>query len=67
MRILIIVFAILTSTQVLHAQLDKFTLSGQIKDMDNGEDLIGATVYIPELGIGAVSNSYGFYSLTATT
>ncbi len=41
------------------------TLSGQISDESTGEDLIGATVYIPELEIGAVSNTYGFYSLTA--
>jgi hypothetical protein len=42
----------------------RYTISGYIKDADNGEDLIGATVYVPELGIGAVSNVYGFFSLT---
>ncbi|WP_167615064.1 TonB-dependent receptor [Maribellus sediminis] len=40
------------------------TLSGYIKDASNGEALIGATVYIPELKQGTASNAYGFYSLT---
>lgn len=43
----------------------KFTVSGSIKDAKNGEDLIGATVRVKEVeGLGARSNSYGFYSLT---
>ncbi len=43
---------------------DKFTLSGYLKDAANGESLIGATVYIPELSSGTVTNVYGFYSIT---
>jgi hypothetical protein len=42
----------------------KVTLNGYIKDADNGEELIGVTVYIPELKAGTVSNDYGFYALT---
>jgi len=42
----------------------KVTLSGQITDGATGEDLISATIYEPELGIGATTNVYGFYSLT---
>lgn len=41
------------------------TLSGQITDAESGEDLIGATVYFPELSIGVTTNLYGFYSITA--
>ncbi len=41
-----------------------YTLSGHIRDAETGEELIGATVYVKELGDGTVSNSYGFYSLT---
>lgn len=41
----------------------KYTLSGYIKD-EAGEELIGATIYIPELQLGAVTNVYGFYSIT---
>lgn len=42
----------------------KVTLSGYIKDAKNGETLIGATAYVTQLGIGATSNEYGFYSIT---
>jgi len=43
---------------------DRFTISGYIKDAENGEALIGATVYIQELKTGAVTNPYGFYSIS---
>jgi hypothetical protein len=46
-----------------HAQ-SKVTLNGYVKDADNGEELIGVTVYIPELKAGTVTNDYGFYALT---
>lgn len=42
----------------------KFTVSGTIKDAKNGETLIGATVFVKELGTGTTSNTYGFYSLS---
>jgi len=47
---------------VAHAQ--NVTLSGYLKDVANGEALIGATVYVEELQQGTVSNPYGFYSIT---
>jgi hypothetical protein len=44
---------------------EKYTLSGTVKDLSNGEDLIGLTIFVKELpGTGTVSNVYGFYSLT---
>ena len=43
---------------------EKFTINGYIKDSSNGEELIGVTVYVPEIQAGTVTNSYGFYSLT---
>jgi len=42
----------------------KHTLSGYITDASTGEELINATLYVEELGIGNTSNVYGFYSLT---
>lgn len=42
----------------------KVTLNGYIKDAENGEELIGVTVYIPQLKAGTVTNDYGFYALT---
>ncbi|MDZ4668672.1 MAG: TonB-dependent receptor [bacterium] len=41
------------------------SISGNITDAKNGEELIGATISIPSLKIGATTNAYGFYSLTA--
>ena len=42
----------------------KKSLNGYIKDATSGEILIGATIYLMELENGAVSNNYGYYSLT---
>ena len=47
----------------LQAQ-DKLTLSGYVKDAENGETLIGATVVVTELSSGNITNVYGFYSIT---
>ncbi|MEZ4952746.1 MAG: TonB-dependent receptor [Saprospiraceae bacterium] len=43
---------------------EKFTLSGHIRDATNGEELIGANIYVEGLGIGTSTNVYGFYSLS---
>ena len=40
------------------------TVSGYVRDAESGEELIGATVVVKELNKGAVTNTYGFYSLT---
>lgn len=60
MRILFLAFALTSAT----TWAQQVTLNGYIKDNANGEALIGATVYIKILSTGAVSNEYGFYSLT---
>lgn len=41
----------------------KHTINGYVKDAENGEELIGATVVIKELSIGTVTNVYGFYAV----
>jgi len=47
------------------ANSQQFTVSGSIKDAENGEDLIGATIKVKEIPTtGAVTNVYGFYSLS---
>jgi hypothetical protein len=44
---------------------EKFTISGTIIEQSSGEGLIGAMVRVTELsGVGAITNEYGFYSLT---
>ncbi|MEM9546821.1 MAG: TonB-dependent receptor [Bacteroidota bacterium] len=42
-----------------------FTVSGIIKDGNNGETLIGATVQLKGTNNGTTTNEYGFYSLSA--
>ncbi|GIV36270.1 MAG: collagen-binding protein [Cyclobacteriaceae bacterium] len=49
---------------IVHAQPERATLSGYVRDASNGEALIGATVFVPASGAGTVANAYGFYSLT---
>lgn len=43
---------------------DTYTISGYIKEKGSQEHLFGVSVYIPKLGIGTSTNTYGFYSLT---
>lgn len=45
---------------------NRITISGNIRDAATGEELLGATVFIKELGTGAATNVYGFYSLSLT-
>ncbi len=42
---------------------EHFVLSGTLTDAESGETLIGATVYLPELERGTITNEYGFYSI----
>lgn len=42
----------------------RFTISGFISDISSSETLIGAAVQSPSSGMGTVTNSYGFYTLT---
>lgn len=62
MKIKLLLLSILFS--VSFTAQEKFTISGYIKDLKNGEVLTGATVSKQGTSIGAVANEYGFYSLT---
>lgn len=42
----------------------RYTVSGHIRDAENGEELLGATVFVKELKTGTITNNYGFYSLS---
>ncbi len=39
------------------------TISGNITNRDTKEPVVGVTVYIPKLSAGAISNSFGFYTM----
>ena len=58
-----IFFILIISFIQIQAQ-QKFTVSGYVKDIKNGEALIGVTVYKKNSQIGTSTNAYGFYSLT---
>ncbi len=58
------IFLLILPLSIAHAQPEKATLSGYVRDASNGEALIGATVFVPASGAGTVANAYGFYSLT---
>jgi hypothetical protein len=57
----ILILLIIISLQGFSANV---TLSGYLKDKANGEGLIGASVYFPQLKTGVITNSYGFYSVS---
>jgi hypothetical protein len=42
----------------------KYTLSGTVAEAESGETLIGVNVIIPSVQAGAITNEYGFYSIT---
>lgn len=46
------------------SQTTRVTLNGYVRDASNGEELIGVTIYFPDLKKGVVTNAYGFYSIT---
>ncbi|MCB0735240.1 MAG: TonB-dependent receptor [Bacteroidetes bacterium] len=48
----------------LSAHAQRFTISGTISDANSGEGLIGANLLVRGKGVGAATNSYGFYSIT---
>ena len=62
MRLLFFAFALLT-VSFLNAQ-NRYTLSGTVSEANSNETLIGVSILVPELSTGAVTNEYGFYSLT---
>ncbi len=40
------------------------TLSGYVRDLNTGEAMIGAQLYVSDIKVGVAANDYGFYSLT---
>ncbi len=54
---------LLTHSHLVQAQ-EKFTISGTVTDASSGEELLGASIWVSELGTGGITNEYGFYSIT---
>ncbi len=61
-KVAAITACILTFQITVSAQ--KITIFGTIRDVENGEHLIGATISAQGKNLGTSTNNYGFYSLT---
>ena len=61
---IMIVVCFLMGLSFTYAQ-NNFTVSGTLRDQINGETLFGASIYLKGTTIGAVTNEYGFYSISA--
>ncbi|MEX0985842.1 MAG: carboxypeptidase-like regulatory domain-containing protein [Bacteroidales bacterium] len=48
----------------VHSFGQKYTISGFVQDKATGEMLIGASVYDANAAVGAITNEYGYFSLT---
>lgn len=55
---------LLLCSLTISLQAQNYTLNGHVKDIQNGEDISNATVYIKDKNYKVVTNSYGFYALT---
>ncbi len=63
MNEILISWLLLITATVGYAQR-QYTISGTVTDEESGEALIGAALYVKSLRAGAVTNNYGFFSLT---
>lgn len=43
---------------------EKFTISGYVAETGSKENMLGVSIYVPELKLGTTTNDYGFFSLT---
>lgn len=64
MQIRLRLFFLLVCSPLFMMAQKKFTLSGYVKEAQNGETLTGATVAIEGKSKGISTNQFGFYSLT---
>ena len=62
-RLSIVLYVLLCCSISGYSQ-QKFTLSGTVYEADSNETMIGVSIAVPALNTGAITNEYGFYSLT---
>jgi len=41
-----------------------YTINGQVKEVNSGESIVGAIVFIEELKVGTTTNAFGFFSIS---
>jgi outer membrane receptor for ferrienterochelin and colicin len=54
----------MSATTGITAQEKNKTISGNVRDAANGEDLIGAAIMVEGTRGGVITNAYGYYSLS---
>jgi hypothetical protein len=65
MKLLTLSLALLLALVQLHGQtIERYTISGYVKEAVSGESLIGVNIYLSDHRTGTVTNTYGFYSIT---
>ncbi|MCW3464345.1 TonB-dependent receptor [Chitinophaga nivalis] len=63
LTLLTMLFLLLAGNSTI-AQQQRYTVSGYVKDKQNGESLVGISIGKPGTSLGTITNEYGFYSLT---
>lgn len=58
------IFLFVANTSFTQSISQTYTLSGYVTDAKSGESIFGAKVFITSIKKGALTNNYGFYSLT---
>ena len=53
-----------STNKVNKPKIERYTISGFIKDKESGESLIGATILLKGTQIGTITNGYGYFSMT---
>ncbi len=47
-------------------ELESYTISGYVRDLETGENIVGAVIYDEEKKAGTYSNSFGYFSISLT-
>jgi TonB dependent receptor-like, beta-barrel/CarboxypepD_reg-like domain/TonB-dependent Receptor Plug Domain len=67
MKIVFIIIGLLICSGIIADEDNvgaKYTISGYVTDLNDGEQLLGATILVNEIQSGTITNLYGFYSLS---
>ena len=43
---------------------ENYTINGYVLDENSNESIIGANIIIPNINVGTITNTYGFFSIT---
>lgn len=63
-KYIILLFLFLPGISIANSLVGNYEISGKITDAENGESLVGVSIFIPELQKGTVSDQNGTYTLS---